>query len=51
MSIFLWRISDLTLIKVTCMEKKSKANVITTKGMSIDGSIEGDESFEILAGW
>jgi hypothetical protein len=33
------------------MEKKSKANVITIKGVSIDGSIEGDENLEMLAGW
>jgi hypothetical protein len=36
---------------VTCKEKKSKANVITIKGVSMEGSIDGDENFEILAGW
>ena len=33
------------------MKKKKKEKVIINNGNNIDGSIEGEENFEMLAGW
>lgn len=44
-------ISPFILINKVEIKKKNKEMVITNKGINIALSIDGDENFEILAGW
>ena len=44
-------ISDLILIIIIFNDKKRNESVITKSGINITVSIEGEESFEMLAGW
>ena len=43
-------ISDLILIIIIFNDKKRNESVITKSGINITVSIEGEESFEMLAG-
>ena len=50
-SIFRCIISPLTLTNKIEIKKKKKEKVIINNGNNIDGSIEGEENLEMLAGW